>query len=189
MPQHDSQKVIEVVSNSSSQSPYSFHSLGLEQLLLQLALLRNVFSNQVQELQAAVLIAHRAPGEAHGDDRPVFAAPANVHPGLEVGHVVDEVNRFVEIGVDTRPSWDRKEFLGGSIAQHRNQRRVGCHNLAAGADTKDAIGRSFYHALVAHFGLAQGQLSAVLLGHIPNEYDHSENVAIAIAKGDLVSDY
>src|ERR1035441_587478 len=85
--ENDGQKVIEVVRDSSRQQPHNFHLLRLTELLLQVPSFGNVFHNDFEMAEQAILTGDRPCTQANSDDLAVFTFPIDfntVHAPAEI---------------------------------------------------------------------------------------------------------
>src|ERR1700722_17446952 len=78
--ENDPPKVIVVMRNSSCQQPHGFHLLRLTELCLQAPSSSNVFHNDFEVAERAILYAESPSAYTNDDDLAVFAFPIDFTP-------------------------------------------------------------------------------------------------------------
>src|ERR1700722_10301960 len=143
--------------NSSCQQPNGFHLLRLTELCLQAPSSSNVFHNDFEVAERAILYAESPSAYTNDDDLAVFAFPIDFTPAHAPAGPVAVKNRPA-IGrnlIDVAVQVPRQQFLFCAVTQHGYQGWVYVQQSSVQSGSKDTVGCVFEQFSIFLFGLSQ----------------------------------
>ena len=127
--------------NSRRQSPHCLHLLRLTKLLLQSSLVRNVLRNHFEVLYLIFLVPNYPAAQADGNWLVILPFPIDLDTGASSMELagLDSRDAVGRILVDISFRVKRKQFLFGTLAQHRNQCGIDVQQIPLRICSKDSM--------------------------------------------------
>ena len=172
------------MSHSARQPADGFHLLGLAELILQHAAVGDVFGNRLQYVCRFVGAAHGSSADAYGDEAAILAFPFDFDPVQASGaaeffaqeRVLLAVREYVSLRIE------QQNFLGRTVSQHRDQRRIYVQKSSFQARPVNSVDRTLHQRAVASFGAAKGLLVSLDLNRAGQlARDEGQNLFITLA--------
>ena len=184
------QQIIKVMRNTTSEATHGFHLLRLAKLLLEGAMLSDIFNDALRVQGPALRVVDDAATQTHGDG--IAVAPLHLYfqpfPAATIGKISEQTLASARVLKDIAVKVQSKQLGFRLVAQHGGERGIYGQELAINAGLEDAINGTLHQRTIARFGKAQLLLIAPVLdcgGHVPG--DKCKNVFFRFAVTNIVS--